>query len=79
MERVKLPIKKDQDGVEVARAVNRIADGMLGWVYLEKLTAAPPTDKTYEGMVVYADGTVWNPGAGEGFYGYYNSTWNSLG
>jgi len=78
MERVKLPIKKDQDGVEVARAVNRLADGMLGWIYLEELTAAPPTAEIYKGMVVLADGTTWNPGAGQGVYAYYNSQWNKL-
>ena len=37
----------------------------------------PP--KPRDGMIVYADGTQWNPGSGEGYYGYYNSTWNSLG
>jgi len=36
-------------------------------------------EKPQNGMVVLADGTDWNPGSGEGFYGYYNSTWNFLG
>ena len=44
---------------------------------LTKLTVAPVTP--YNGMIVYADGTSWNPGSGEGYYGYYNSTWNKLG
>ena len=35
---------------------------------------AKPTD----GDVVYADGTDWNPGSGEGIYARYNSTWNKL-
>lgn len=43
----------------------------------KKLTAAPT--KPREGMVVYADGTDWNPGSGEGFYGYYAASWKKLG
>ncbi len=36
-------------------------------------------ERPRDGMIVYADGTNWNPGSGEGYYGYYNSTWNKLG
>jgi len=32
-----------------------------------------------DGMVVFADGTDWDPGSGQGFYGYYNGAWESLG
>jgi len=28
-----------------------------------------------DGQIVYADGTEWNPGFGEGFYGYLNGAW----
>lgn len=36
--------------------------------------------KVFEGMIVGADGTDWNPGGGgQGVYAYYNSTWNRLG
>jgi hypothetical protein len=31
------------------------------------------------GMTVYADGTNWNPGAGEGVYTYYAAAWHKLG
>lgn len=31
-----------------------------------------------EGMIVYADGTDWNPGSGEGPYVYINGAWASL-
>lgn len=44
---------------------------------LVKLHAAPA--KVYDGMTVYADGTDWNPGAGEGVYTYYGAAWNRLG
>lgn len=32
----------------------------------------------YEGQIVIADGTSWNPGAGGGYYGYYNGSWTKL-
>jgi len=35
---------------------------------------APP-QKPRDGMIVYADGTTWNPGAGEGPYSYVNGAW----
>ena len=31
-----------------------------------------------EGMIVHADGTNWNPGAGAGFYGYTSGSWTKL-
>jgi hypothetical protein len=30
------------------------------------------------GMLVYADGTAWDPGSGEGFYGYEAGAWVKL-
>ena len=35
-------------------------------------------DKPRDGDLVYADGTDWDPGAGEGFYGYENGVWVKL-
>lgn len=43
---------------------------------LPELGAEP--DKLEDGMVVYADGTSWNPGSGEGFYGRENGAWVKL-
>jgi hypothetical protein len=37
-------------------------------------TNVAPT-RPQEGEVKYADGVNWNPGSGEGFYGYINGTW----
>lgn len=34
--------------------------------------------KPREGMIVYADGTLWNPGSGEGPYVYRNGVWVAL-
>jgi hypothetical protein len=44
---------------------------------LEKLAVEPA--KRTDGMLVYADGTGWDPGGGEGAYMYYAGTWNKLG
>jgi hypothetical protein len=43
---------------------------------IDYLNVAP--DKPYDGLLVVADGTNWNPGSGQGVYCYYNSTWNKL-
>lgn len=43
-----------------------------------KKTYVEPT-KPRDGDVVYADGTEWDPGSGEGYYGYYGGNWNFLG
>ena len=32
-----------------------------------------------QGWVVYADGSDWDPGSGEGVYRYDGSSWNPLG
>ena len=44
---------------------------------LQMLYAAP--DKPRDGLIVLADGTNWNPGAGAGFYGYRAGSWRFLG
>jgi hypothetical protein len=44
--------------------------------YQEVLSVAP--DKPREGLVVYADGTNWNPGGGAGLYEYAGGVWRRL-
>lgn len=44
---------------------------------LLELHREPP--KPREGMIVFADGTDWDPGSGKGFYGYHGGSWNFLG
>lgn len=44
---------------------------------LEELHVAPLRPRT--GMIVLADGSDWDPGSGQGFYGYYGGAWNKLG
>ena len=43
-----------------------------------QVTTLQPTAPTV-GTLALADGTSWNPGNGQGFYAYYNSTWNFIG
>ncbi len=60
---------------------NRVAQTLLNpeveSITLAQLNAAPA--KYGDGMVIYADGTNWDPGSGEGVYCYYNAGWNYLG
>ena len=44
---------------------------------LKMLYAAPK--KYRAGTIVYADGTTWNPGSGQGIYCYNGTTWKFLG
>ena len=57
----------------ISDAFNAVADGRA----LAVRTVAP--DKAATGQIVYADGTLWNPGAGEGMYERrVAGTWNKL-
>lgn len=64
--------------------------GMLGWIYrhFQNIAAAinnlangdqeiryKEPEKLYTGLLVYADGTLWDPGCGEGEYIYKDSKW----
>lgn len=44
---------------------------------LTTLYAAP--SRIFEGMIVKADGTTWDPGAGAGIYGRIGGAWVQLG
>jgi hypothetical protein len=35
-------------------------------------------DNPIDGMVVFADGTSWNPGSGRGLYRFDGSSWESV-
>ena len=43
---------------------------------LRPIHAAPKRPR--EGMIVFADGTDWNPGAGKGVYTYSGGVWSKL-
>lgn len=60
----------DQELRRIADAINR------NTLFLPTLAAAPSSPSN--GMIAYADGTGWNPGSGEGFYGYEAGAWVKL-
>jgi hypothetical protein len=57
---------------EVEKAFNH-----SDFIQLKVLGEAPK--KLKDGLMVFADGTGWNPGSGAGFYGYYGGSWKKLG
>lgn len=69
----------------MARMLNQVnlqfrALGSIGnqqQLVLDTRHAAP--DKIEDGMLVKADGTDWNPGAGSGVYVYRDAAWHFLG
>lgn len=64
---------------QMQEELNKIAQAMETadpFITLDTLYAAPK--KYREGTVVKA-GAPWNPGAGDGFYGYRAGAWRFLG
>lgn len=63
----------DDEFLKVASTMNDSLAGLREILYVE-----PPRRKP--GLVVYADGTSWNPGSGEGLYRYnLAGTWVFIG
>lgn len=62
---------------EELTALERAWGSAEEFMELKELHSAPV--KVRIGMIVLADGTDWDPGSGQGFYGYYNGQWNKLG
>lgn len=46
-------------------------------VYLKQWNAEP--ERRYDGQIIYADGTNFDPGSGEGAYIYHTAAWHFLG
>lgn len=57
---------------KISTAITLLAGGYA------PVTNVAPT-KPRNGMVKLADGVNWNPGAGQGYYGYYGAAWHLLG
>jgi hypothetical protein len=57
----------------VEQGFNEFAEALR----LKELYAEPNPKRN--GMIVYADGTNWNPGSGRGVYVYKGSSWVLLG
>jgi hypothetical protein len=60
----------------LADELRRVAATVNATVVLEPLGAEPTRPRN--GLVVYADGTNWDPGSGEGIYGYEAGAWVKL-
>lgn len=73
------PENKEELSTYIQRELTKIqlAIAALSEGHLDQVYAVP--DKPRTGDIRLADGTNWNPGAGQGVYCYYNSTWNRLG
>lgn len=57
--------------------LRRIADILNpGVLYAVPLAVEPA--KPEDGVIAYANGADWDPGSGEGFYGYENGGWVKL-
>lgn len=50
---------------------------LFNFVRFKELHEVPA--KLFDGLTVFADGTDWNPGSGQGIYTYYNVAWHKLG
>jgi|TARA_R110000787_G_scaffold128001_5_gene239725 hypothetical protein len=61
-----LPVILTNNLFAIKGVLDSVQDGHIDVVY------SPPT-KPAQGDIRYADGTTWNPGAGEGIY-FYNSS-----
>lgn len=57
--------------------LQKALSGPFSFLLLDKQYVPP--NRLFEGMVVLADGTQWNPGSGAGFYGYRDGGWKLLG
>ena len=53
-----------------------VAAPSVSLVEFDVLHAAP--DRLATGLLVFADGTDWNPGSGAGLYEYRGSVWHKL-
>jgi hypothetical protein len=62
----------------LADELRRIAAALNqpGALHLAELGAEP--ERPADGMIVYADGSTWNPGSGAGFYGRESGAWVKL-
>lgn len=75
------PVPQDQINLAeyLRRQLELIAANlqMVSGIQLDELHVEPKKQRT--GMIVLADGTDWDPGAGQGVYAYYAAAWHKLG
>lgn len=73
LEELKSILQRQLDRIGLESNLLQPGIGMLLFVQHVALT------KPRDGLVVFADGTNWNPGAGAGIYAYHSGVWNKLG
>lgn len=61
---------------EFQRLATELESNQVEFLQLAERFVAPV--KPREGLVVFADGTSWNPGAGRGVYVYSSAAWVKL-
>ena len=71
-----LPKNPDDLSAYLAREFAKIR-AAFNSVHSHDILHAEP-DRPEDGMIVYADGTDWNPGSGEGLYERNNGAWVKL-
>lgn len=57
---------------------HRLSQSLNGQTSLDLSPVYREPLRPREGLVVYADGTSWNPGSGAGAYEYRSSAWHKL-
>lgn len=61
---------------ELQRLANDLEANIIAKVQLAETFVVPI--KPRDGLLVFADGTSWNPGSGRGVYVYSSSAWVKL-
>lgn len=61
----------------IKNELDRIAQAIAALEHQYQIRNAPP-ERYGVGFVAYADGTNWNPGAGEGLYVYKSTGWAKM-
>lgn len=77
---IPLAVPLEYDSVFMSNELQRISNAIRELespvIILSPQAVAP--ERVKEGMVMNADGTNWNPGAGAGLYEYTGGSWNKL-
>jgi hypothetical protein len=67
------PVPGDYDPAYFEQEFYLLAEALVASREIEVYNVEP--DKVYDGMLVVADGTNWDPGSGAGMYYYQDSSW----
>lgn len=72
-----LPSEYDRDKIE--EELKKIEQALEGFDILQLVELHREPQRPRDGTTVLADGTDWNPGAGQGVYTFYANAWHKLG